>query len=471
VSWTHPAYEAVARLLGERTGLSFPPARQDSAEQGIRQAMARAGINDPNRYRALLAAGEVSLDDLIGELTIGETYFFREPGQFAFLRREVLPDLRRRAAHPVRAWSAGCASGEEAYSLAILFAEEGLTDAFLLATDISRAALAAAQRATYSAWSLRGEDGQAGPAHAPRAAPYLQRRGDRYLLSERIRQRVTFAILNLALDVYPSFATSTWGMDLILCRNVLIYFDRQTIQDVARRLFAALAPGGWLLTAASDPPLADHAPFQTVMTDAGLVYRRPSEDDKVTGWQGDKVTEEAPLSQPAPPDHPVTRSAPRDPLAEAESALACGAYARAAELTRGLEDPRASALHVRALANLDPARAERACASSIVRHPLAAELHHLHALLLVLLGRDDEAATAARRVLYLDRSLAVAHLTLGSILYRRGEHARARRAYRTAYDLCAARPADEVVPLSEGEHAGRLAEAAAAQLALLEATP
>jgi chemotaxis protein methyltransferase CheR len=125
-------------------------------------------------------------------------------------------------------------------------------------------------------------------------------------------------------------------------------------------------------------------------------------------------------------------------------------------------------LLVRALANRDPDEAERACGAEAARHPLSGELHYLRAVLLLGLGREAEAAVAARRAIYLDRSLAIAHFTLGSILQRRGDRAGARRAYRNARDLCAARPADEVVPLTDGEPAGRLAAAAQAQMARLD---
>jgi len=473
VSWTHPAFGAVLRLLGERTGLAFPPHRHESAEQGIRRAMARAGVPDPDRYRSLLDNDANAFDDLIGELTVGETYFFREPAQFEHIRQEVLPDVRRRrgAEHWPRAWSAGCASGEEAYSLAMLFAEEGLAGrAYLLATDISRAALARAHQAAYSNWSLRGSG-------AALAAPYLSRRGNLHVLDDRIRRAVTFEYLNLALDVYPSFALGAWGMDLILCRNVLIYFDRETVRNVAHRLFESLAPAGWLVTASSDPPLGGDAPYETVVTSSGVFYRRPAEDQAFR-WQEHPLPQEAP---PAPPPEPAVVLSPADPipvapcpdlLAEAQEAFVRGDYPRAAELTRGLTtDPLAGALHVRALANLDTALAERACAAVVQRHPLSVELHFLQAVLLVELRRDEEAVRAARRVIYLDRSLAIAHFTLGSVLWRRGDLPGARRAYRNARDLCRARAADEVVPLSDGEAAGRLAEAAEAQLAILDAIP
>ena len=107
--------------------------------------MKQRGIADPESYRALIERDDGALDDLISEVTIGETYFFREPAQFEFIRRTVLPHLERRCSpqHAIRAWSAGCASGEEAYSLAILFAQTGWAErSYLLATDVSRAALA-----------------------------------------------------------------------------------------------------------------------------------------------------------------------------------------------------------------------------------------------------------------------------------------------------------------------------------------
>jgi chemotaxis protein methyltransferase CheR len=134
--------------------------------------------------------------------------------------------------------------------------------------------------------------------------------------------------------------------------------------------------------------------------------------------------------------------------------------------------PPASAAHdeaerLRHLANtLGPAETLPELDAALTRLPTAAELHLLRAVLLLALGRDEEAAAAARRVLYLDPSLAVAHLLLGSILWQRGRPEAARRAFCNAHDLCAALPADAIVPLSDGEPAGRLAEVASAQAAL-----
>jgi chemotaxis protein methyltransferase CheR len=479
--WSDPGLEAVAGLLAERTGLVFPPARRDSAEAGIRRAMNRAGLSDPARYRDRLQADPAALDDLISELTVGETYFFREPGHFDFLQREALPQLGtgRPAGHVLRVWSAGCASGEEAYSLAMLLEEAGLGErSRVLGTDISRAALARARRAVYSPWSLRGPGAQ-------RAAAYLRPHGGGMILDARLQRRVAFEYLNLALDVYPSLATATWGMDVILCRNVLIYLDGDTVARIGRRLFEALAPGGWLLTASSDPPLNNAAPFEVVLTEAGVFYhrpvgtgvaRRPPAVSEAAGSREMNLGRDEPAGTPYSvlgtqyPEEARPPSAPQaDPLATAREALARGDYPRAVELTCSLAYPAACALQVRALANLDAGRAVEVCAEAATRHPLAAELHYLHAVLLLDAGRDDEAVRAARRALYLDRSLAIVHFALGSMLWRRGDVEGARRAYRNARDLCTARPAGEPVPLAEGEPAGRLAEAAAAQLAVLDA--
>jgi chemotaxis protein methyltransferase CheR len=463
--------------------------RREGLEAGIRRAMARAGVTDPGAYLSVLARDQSALDDLLGELTIGETYFFREPGQFEFIRRAVLPEFRH-TGRPLRAWSAGCASGEEAYSLAILFVQEGLGDRFhLLATDLCRSALERARRGVYRPWSLRG-------AAAVLARPYLEPAGTSFRVAEAVRRAVVFRPLNLALDPYPSADTGTCAMDLILCRNVLIYLDAETVRRVAGRLFEALTAGGWLITASSDPPLADLAPFEVVTTRDGFYYRRkPGATVPESAGQIEPVTSPPPLSLPyswgeglgvggapaasdpeqsaaitgsAPSAPTIRRAAGAELQAEARAALARGDYTRALELTdEAGDDPVLAALHVRALANLDTLEAEQACAAAVVRHALSPELAYLYALLLLDLGRDAEAAQALRRVLYLDGALAVAQFTLGSVLERLGDTAGARRAYRNACDLCGGRPPDEPLPLGEGGQAGHLAEAAAARLARL----
>ncbi|MBI4542392.1 MAG: protein-glutamate O-methyltransferase CheR [Gemmatimonadetes bacterium] len=492
--WSGAAAD-VAELLRQRTGLVFGEARRTALEAGLGRAMRRIRVTDPAVYLARLAAEPPLLDDLVGEITVGETYFFRDPQQFAVIRDDVVPDLLSRWARdrPLRAWSAGCATGEEPYTLAIVLREQGLAGAaHIVATDLSRTALAQARRALYTRWSLRGVSDDV-------VQTYFERVGDRFALAAAVRDAVEFRYLNLAEDTYPSLATGIWGMDLILCRNVLIYFDGETVARVARRLMDSLRDDGWLLLGGSDPPLAGLVPSDVVLTGAGLAYRRPGRG-AIRPRATDVVAATFPLppfaeplatKRPAPSPVPPPRGEPRrepvrgereslvqeqQALDDAADATRCYAerdYERAAELARRLvqrdgSDPALWVVLVRALANRGELEAAgRACAAALDRHRTATELVYLHALLLSEAGRHAEAAAAARRALYLDRWLVVAHLALGAAFARLGEVDGACRAFRNAKRLLTGMPPGEIVPASDGQAAGRLAEMARVQLQLL----
>ncbi|MFY1827167.1 CheR family methyltransferase [Myxococcus fulvus] len=267
--WSHPGFPAVLALVEERAGLA-PPSCPASAEEGISRAMARAGVGDFETYRLRIADDAAAMDDLLTELTIGETYFFRTPEHFEHLRRVVLPGLRERHGqdYSARLWSAACSSGEEPYSLAALMMNEGWGQHMtVLATDVSRTALARARRAHYGEWSLRGP-------WAERMRAHLRPEGRQYILAPDVKQHVRFSYLNLALDTWPSPDSGIWRLDVVFCRNVLIYFNDATIEAVARRLHASLAEGGCLFTGPSDPPLGGLAPLEPVLTEWGVFYRR-----------------------------------------------------------------------------------------------------------------------------------------------------------------------------------------------------
>jgi chemotaxis protein methyltransferase CheR len=489
-SWRHPGYVAVLDLVAARAGL-LPPSCPPAAMDGIDRAMARAGLADFDTYVARLMEDAAALDDLLVELTIGETYFFRNPEHFDFVRHQVLGELARSRGpgHVVRMWSAGCASGEEPYSLAVLLLEEGYGHRMeVRGTDISRAALARSHLASYGEWSLRGPQ-------ADRMRPLLHLEGKRYVLAPQVREHVRFGYLNLAEDTWPSPVSGIWGMDVIFCRNVLIYFNRPTIEAVARRLHASLTEGGYLIPGPSDPPLHEHAPFESILTDWGVVYRRPSLGDAMRPRPHRAFTPPPlppvtpPRLPPAPPP-PVTPLASPPPMAPlppppaspapsvsaedlegARHALSRGDWREAARRVGALreDDADGAARGVRALANLDAQAAASACAEAAARHPLAVELRYLEALLLMGLGRLPEAERATRQALYLEPSLAVAHLMMGHLLRRQGDPVGAARAFRTAESLCATLPPDTPVPLAEGDRAGRLAEVARAERIRLEA--
>ena len=478
ILWTDGAYESIMQIFAARTGLTFRSAQRESTQLGIARTMKRMGVSDAFAYATLLAHDVEALDKLIVELTVGETYFFRESSQFEGIRRQILPEIRQRRgqSHRVRIWSAACASGEEPYSIAMLCDREGLANQCeILATDISSEALAKARQATYRDWSLRGDSRTV-------TKEYLRCDNGRYIVDDRIRRLVRFEFLNLAMDVYPSHVTSTEAMDLILCRNVLIYFGRATIREVAERLFACLADGGWLITASGDPPLGEYAPYETVVTDFGVFYRKPqagkggqASHARHVANSPDAVSHSAelplasrPRSRPEPVSYIDQTACER--LDGAKRALARGDYAQAVELSEPYSaDPAACIVQVKALANLSTEEAIHKCHAFTAQHPLSAELHYLHAVLLMELNLDVDAVQAAQRAVFLDRSLAIAHFLLGSILQRRGSLEGAKRAFRNARELAKTRPPHEIVPLSEHETASLLAKAAENHLRVIEA--
>ncbi|WP_375755085.1 CheR family methyltransferase [Corallococcus exercitus] len=265
-----PGFKEVLALVEERAGLAAPSCLA-AALEGIQRAMARANQDDVTRYLHEVALDHALFDDLLTELTIGETYFFRTHEHFDHLRRVVLPELRERRGqeHLLRAWSAACSSGEEPYSIAALLMAEGWEERMTVrATDVSRTALSRAQQARYTDWSLRGPS-------ADRMRAHLKQEGRFYWLSQDVKRHVQLGYLNLALETWPSSESGIWQLDVIFCRNVLIYFNRATIEGVARRLHASLDDGGYLFTGPSDPPLGDYAPFEPVLTEWGVLYRKP----------------------------------------------------------------------------------------------------------------------------------------------------------------------------------------------------
>lgn len=452
-AWSEPAFERIAARLERLTGLRFPPGRRAGAEDGIRRAIGTVGAHSA----AALLDGledEETLGVVVDQVTIGETTFFRDIDQLAYVETVALPEIsaRRGHDHVVRVWSAGCASGEEPYSLAIMLAERSI-EGRVLGTDLSRAALARARRARYREWSLRGPG-------ASRAIPYLHRDGVEWTLDRTIRERVSFGLLNLASDSYPSLANETFGVDLICCRNVLIYLTPETIAEVARRFYATLADGGWLVVGPSDPLLDRYAPFDVIVTDRGVFLRKP---DKTRRAQlAPSIV--APLPDPRGSRAKPSADAPRSPPPKRAVALADPPRAVVAPIDEN------DAVRVRALASADERGAERVCADAARRRPLDAELQYLHGVLLLALDRPPDAIAAIRRALYLDPDFVIAHYVLGAIHERAGDRDSARKAYRRAAEEAARRPVGELLRCGDGETAGRFRLAAEAQFSILGVT-
>jgi len=267
-------------LLAARFGLFIPPERVDHLNYCLRAAARDAGFASEGDYVAALHSNlptHATWQRLLHHLAIGETYFFRDVD---ILRNRILPELiaQRRAdgSRVLRVWSAGCSTGEEPYTIAILL-REMLPDIArwkitILGTDINLESLTIAQAGLYTAWSMRG---------ATANTPYLRPRANHWQLSDLIRQMVEFRFLNL-IDHQIGLNNA----DLIVCRNVLMYIARDRRPGIIAYLNGALAPGGELLLDAGDSTLATAQKSATVMR---REVRRTARPEPITPHADDPI--------------------------------------------------------------------------------------------------------------------------------------------------------------------------------------
>ena len=492
-------------LLREVSGLELPEARRPDLERAVDRALTATGLSDAETLfqRLREPGGRPALEAFVGDLTIGETHFFRNRPQFRALERHILPELieRRRGSRRLRLWSAACSTGEEPYSLAIvlerLLPDRASWDVRILATDINRSALERARRGRYGAWSFREV-----PEDVTSA--FFVRRGASLEVAGRIREAVSFAHLNLAGDTWPSAATHTLDLDLILCRNVLIYFGDELSHQIADRLHGALAAGGWLLVAPAELSQTVFRRFAVANLDGAIAYRkpatpvqppipgrvpapgraptpgRPEPHSPECGAPEREGSRQPGAARPVvhrPPAGPGSPPAGPDEIERAvgewrsgQVAEALGRLEAAAEADPA--DGRAPLLAARIhLDRLELDRAEWWAGVACQRTPLSAPAHYLRGLALQEAGRLDDALAALRRSVFLDPGSVLGQVALADLLARLGEPGRARGALRAAAALVAGGDPAEPVDGHDGLTTGRVRDLIAAQLARLDGDP
>lgn len=497
-----PAYAPLKARIIARTGHHYYVDKDDLLIERLHRRFRASATPDCASYAALLsdgAAGEAEWARLEAEITVGETFFFRYAEQFEALRGTILPALiaARASERTLRIWSAGCSTGAEPYSLAILV-REILGDALpdwritILGTDISAEALATARAAEYGRWALRTmppEDRLRYFTHLP-PAPGIRREGG-YALRPEFRALVRFERGNLltVAEPVPPGGTADGGFDLILCRNVLIYFDTGTVAAVVRGLSRRLRGDGWLLLGHAEPSpafanfldavslpgtvayrrLADaqpHRPDPSPATAAWAPGQAPSDrEGGASGAVGDGTSAAVPaLPRPAGPvDTAAPDTAAPDATAPGVSAPDPIAPDAPPEAGRASEDEAGGLDRIRALADAgETAAAWRALRVALDRDPTDSVLRFYEGLLARTLGRDAEAERALRAALYLDRGFVMAHYHLGLLLIALGRPSEAARALDNAVALSQALAADGPVPESDGASAAEIAAGAAA---------
>ncbi|HEY8207439.1 MAG TPA: CheR family methyltransferase [Myxococcaceae bacterium] len=260
-------------LVYERSGISIRDDLKFVMERRLWPRLEALGLTDfaaYHRHLRLDPRGAGELDFAIEALATNETYFFREPHQLRAFSEEILPRLeeQNRATRRLRIWSAGCSTGEEPYTLAMLIKESGRFEGWdvqVLGTDISRKVLTSARRAEYGPSSMRA---------MPEGSleRYFLPAGARWQLREDVRSLVTFGHLNLVeFDLGQLVARQ----DAVFCRNVLIYFDLPARRRVLDLFYARLHEGGYLLLGHSESLINLTSAFELVHLKSDLVYRKP----------------------------------------------------------------------------------------------------------------------------------------------------------------------------------------------------
>jgi chemotaxis protein methyltransferase CheR len=408
-------------LVHERAGLQIEAHRLPGVLQALRQAHV-ADFQEAIQALASSAIDSVLWQSLLSIITIGETYFFRNKSHLDALQYHILPPIirQRRASEQkfLRIWSGGCATGEEPYSVAMLLREmiPDIDDWLItiLATDINAASLDSAQRGMYTPNSFRNE-----------TRPHIKdmwftAHGSRFELSPVIRRMVSFKLLNLANDDYPSYTTNTMNMDVVLCRNVTIYFDKAETQRVVKRLYQSMNQGGWLIVGHSEPQPTVYDAFQMVSLENAIFYRKPETPSPVSPVPA--VVTQPPLTASVPTVLPEPApSAKPDVLMQIKTAADSEQWDDALSLLTKHE-------------------------TEYRLHPYA---HYLRAVIYMNNGFIDSVLAALRQSLYCNPQFVLARALMGDCYAQRKQNTEAQHHWRLALESLSKLEASALIPYTD----------------------
>ncbi len=482
--------ELLCRFILKRTGIRLLDHQLNQLRKTVNSACKKFGYDSCDTYLSVIEdKTDISpeLEYLIAGITVGETYFFRDKGQIKFLQEQWLSQIIRqkekKGDKQLRIWSAGSSSGEEIYTMAILLAEA--IDApenwniKLLGTDINTRVLSKAVAGRYTNWSFRATSDQL-------RNEYFTTAGNVHTIKHGLRKQVEFAYLNLAQDNFPSILTSTNHLDLILCRNVFIYFTPEVIHKILEKFSRCLNTGGILMVGASDlvesnssgfcyrhvgdigyyqlvdmPPehslvkpqkkRTAHPRRRILSTNKGVIEKKSHEwRTKLTGQQASQ-----PVSQglPLPQEYKeiiklLGQERWQETLAVIDS-----------QIKNNGTNALLCQWQAKALANLGQLeQAVEACSQSLVLDNTEKHTHFLHGLILADLGRSDEAIAALRKTLYLDHNFIEAHYRLGLLLLNSDQYKPGLKSLKNALVCAEKTDPDRHVHDAVGLTVGRLVE-------------
>lgn len=471
----------LSEFIASNLALYFPKNRWDDLERNIISASKEFGYADVESFIERITNSPLSREHaelLASHLTINETFFWREPKSFEALEQKILPDLinlRRKSDKRIRIWSAGCSSGEEPYSIAIALIKQipDIKDwnIHILATDINPKILRKAAAGIYGQWSFRGV-----PSWLKEY--FTKNDNNKYEIIPSIKSMVKFEYQNLAEDVFPSPLNNTNAMDIIYCRNVLMYFTQDRFRQVARGLYNALIEGGYLMVSASELSMLNFPDFIPVNVPGMVLYQKNSKKLKYRNKSSIIETPSAPLVVHVPEkpfvfDYELLKS---DEIKQKEvpvhevKLILVSAETAVEEIEKSKVDANASEkqiLLIREYANQGKLfEALKSCEAAISAYKLDPRFHYLYATILQENNQMIEAVASHKRAIYLDQDFVLSYFSLGNIYKRMGNDKGAKKCFENSITILNNLKQDDIIFESEGLTAGRFKEIINASLQL-----
>ena len=420
-------FQALDDLVSQKTGLKVDKNRYNEIAQTLSEILDMAKLSNFQELRRMLSDCETNdplWRQLIERVTIGETYFFRDAAQCNVLQTAVLPDLiaKRRATgfKHLSLWSAGCATGEEPYTLAIMLREmiPDIADwtFSILATDINITSLETARRGIYRPHSFRQE------TRPDVQARWFVKQDNNFELDSTVRKMVEFAPLNFLSHDYPSFESRTMNLDLIICRNVTIYFEQATTRRIIERFHGCLNSEGWLVVGHAEPLVSAYEGFVPRNFPNAVLYQKQAEQPQLLPIRPAPRAISVDEFQPIVVSQPVVKVPPVDAMVEARAAA-------------GREDWET---------------VKRSLMTAERHNPMNPQVHYLRGLMLMQQNELNDALSALRRAIYCDSSFVLAHYALGELYEKRGDMDEATRCWlRSQRSIAERQPQDKVAPGEE----------------------
>ena len=486
------------KFIENSMGLQFSRTRRSDLDSRLGNVVRGFDFEDAESCIDWLMSSPLTksrIETLAYYLTVGETYFFREKRSFDALENHILKEFiqsRRGKEKRLRIWSAGCATGEEPYSIAILLSKmiPDIKDwnVTILATDINPRFLQKASDGLYTKWSFRGV-----PSEIKKRYFKLTEDGHYKILPE-IKKLVKFIYLNLAEDSFPSLINDTNAMDIMLCRNVLMYFNSECQKKVIKKFYHSIIHGGWLVVSPSETSNVIFSQFEMVSFPGAILYRKDlyKKSGKKAGLKNDfEITAPSPAPQTpvnlsfevrTPVSLPINTDKARladtsrkkqqeqVPLIQEhlvtsyEKALELfkkGRYSEAAENLVELAkvDHKAITLLIRSYANQgELANALEWSEKAIEMDKLNTGFHYLRASILQEKGQIGGAMTSLKRALYLEPDFVLAHFALGNLAWQQGKFKESGRHFRNALKILGSKNQTDILPESDGISVGRFSE-------------